>query len=452
MKPHLGDHFTFRKIFRITIFPIFMMVFTSLYTIVDGIFIANYAGESSFAAVNLVFPFVFIIGSIGFIFGTGGSALVAKMLGEKREEKANQTFSLIVYTTIVIGLVFSLASFFAIEPICAALGRLSPTATDEMIKEASKYGRILCLAQIAYMLQNLFNSFFMVAERSRLGFIFVFAGGIANIILDVLLIGVAGLGVIGAALATISGYIIAGIGPLIYFIFAKSNSIRLGGCKIVIRDILQAAYNGMSEFVSNISMSIVSVVYNAILLATYGERGVSAYGIIMYVSFVFMAIFIGYSIGIAPVVSYNYGADNKEELTNVLRKSFLIIIIFGLVMFVLGLTTARPFSSIFSKGDNELLLLATSAMKIYSIVFLFCGYSIFISCYFTALNNGAISAFISFSRTILFQIGLVFLLPLIMGDRGIWWAIVVGEILCTVVAVIFLIRKKKKYGYRLLLN
>jgi putative MATE family efflux protein len=447
MSVHLGDHFTFKKIFQITIFPISMMVFTSLYSIIDGIFIANFSSESSFAAVNLIFPIIFIVGSIGFIFGTGGSALVAKLLGEQKREKAIETFSLIVYFTIIFGALVSVASFFAIEQICITMGNITESATDEMISEAIKYGKILSLGQVIFMMQNLFQSFFMVNEKSKFGFLFVLAGGLTNMALDALFIGLFKWGVIGAAFATISGYVVAGIGPLIYFIVNKKGLIYLTKCRFVVKDILQAAYNGMSEFVSNISMSIVSIVYNIQLLRAYGEMGVSAYGIIMYVSFVFMAVFIGYSIGIAPVVSYNYGAQNKEELRNIIVKSWRIILIASVLMTSFGMATAAPFARIFANKNEELIALATQAMRIYSIVFLFCGYSIYCSCFFTALNNGTVSAIISFSRTIIFQIGFVYLLPLIFGAIGIWWAIVAGEIADTVVAIVFLVALQKKYGY-----
>ena len=450
MAVHLSDHFTYKKIFKIVIFPIIMMVFTSLYSIVDGVFISNFSTKASFAAVNLVFPIIFIVGSIGFIFGTGGSALVAKYLGEKRNEKANQTFSLIVYATLVVGSVFSIVFSFLIEPICLALGRISESSSPEMIEKAIIYGRILALGQVIFMLQNLFQSFFMVAEKSRLGFRFVLFGGLTNMALDALLIGVFKLGVVGAAIATISGYVVAGIGPLIYFSIKKDGVIYLGKCPIVMRDIFQSLYNGMSEFVSNISMSIVSIVYNSKLLEIYGEVGVSAYGVVMYVSFVFIAVFIGYSIGVAPVVSYNYGAKNKEELTNIVRKSFTIIIGLSIVMALSCLISARGFSSIFANGDQTLLNLASTAMRISSIVFLVCGYSIFASCFFTALNNGTISALISFLRTIVLEIGFVLILPLFMGGNGVWWAIVFGEVLSTISAFIFLITHRKRYGYSLL--
>ena len=287
----------------------------------------------------------------------------------------------------------------------------------------------------------------MVAEKPRLGFIFTIASGLSNMVLDVLLIGVAKLGVIGAATATIVGYSIGGFGPLIYFFIKRNGIICLGKPNFKFGNVLKSAYNGMSEFIANIAMSVVSIVYNAQLLKAYGENGVSAYGIIMYVSFVFFAIFIGYALGIAPVVGYNYGAKNKEELHNVFKKSVFIIAITSLIMFSLSFASARVFSRIFSKGSEELISLSTIGLRIYSVAFLFCGIGSFASSFFTALNNGGVSATISISRTLVFQILFVFVLPLLFGPIGIWWAIVVGEALSTLVSIIFLISLRKKYGY-----
>lgn len=443
----LNEHFTFKKILKITIFPIFMMVFTSLYSIVDGIFIANFASESSFAAVNLIFPFLMIIGSLGFMFGTGGSALVSKYLGEGNKQKASKTFSLIIYSAAIVGLVISIIGVFLIEPIVKAMASLSPNTTEGMVKEAIKYGRILCSTQVFFILQNTFQPFFLVNEKPKTGFLFVLGGGLSNIVFDALFIGVWQFGVVGAAFATTIGYLVASIGPFFYFIFKKDNNITLGKTEVVYKDIFQSMYNGISEFVGNIAMSLVSIIYNAVLLKEYGANGVSAYGIIMYVSFVFMAIFIGYSIGIAPVISFNYGAKNHHELKNVFLKSLIIIGSTSLVMFILAYFASKPFASIFSSGDEALLALSTTAMKIFSFTFLFCGLSIFFSSFFTALNNGTISMVISLSRTLLFQISFAFLFPILFGANGIWWAMTGGEICCLIVALIFILTKRNKYHY-----
>jgi len=448
MQVHLSDHFTYKKIFHLVIFPIIMMVFTSLYSIIDGIFISNYSNNpSSFAAVNLIFPFIMIIGSIGFMMGAGGTALVSKKLGEGNKESANRTFSLIIYFTIALGIAISIAGFFLVKPVVVLMAHLSKSDSQNLINEATLYGRILAAAQVFFILQNVFQSFFTVVEKPKLGFLFVLAGGISNILLDALFIGVFRWGVIGAAAATISGYVVSSVGPLLYFIFKRNNLICLGKTKLVVKDILQSIYNGSSEFFSNIAMSVVSTLYNAKLLIAYGENGVSAYGIIMYVGFIFCAIFIGYSIGMAPVIGFNYGAKNHSELRNVLKRSLIIIAISSAVMFVSSFATAVPFAHIFSRNNQELIDLSIIAIRIYSVCYLAIGFAIFFSSFFTALNNGLLSLIISLTRTLVFQIGFLFLFPLFMGSIGIWWAVTIGEICGGILSGSLVIIKRKKYGY-----
>lgn len=451
MAIRISEHFTFKKLFKITIFPICMMIFTSLYSIIDGIFISNFTTPSAFAGVNLIFPFIMVLGGIGFMLGTGGSALVSKLLGEKKNIEAKKTFSMIIIYTIIIGLIFSVLGAIFIEPIANFMLFLSSAENNEeniaMLNYAIEYGRLLMLGQVAFMLQNVFQSFFMVNEKPTLGFIFTIAAGVTNIILDFLLVGLLNLGVTGAALATICGYLVGGTGPTIYFLTHKNDYITLVKTDLKLRPLLQSCFNGSSEFVNQISTSIVSIVFNIQLLKYYGQAGINAYGIIMYVSFVFLAIFIGYSIGVAPVVGYHFGAKNTDELKNVLKKSTIIIISLAVMMFILGESLAEPFAKIFAKGEEGLIHLSTIGMRIYSISFLFSGLCIFISSFFTALNNGIISAFISFLRTLVLQISLVFILPLFMGSVGIWWAIVLSELAAIIVALIFLMAKRKKYNY-----
>ena len=447
MAVHISDHFTYQKIFKATAFPIVMMVFISLYSVVDGLFIANFSNNSAFAAVNLIFPFVMVVGSIGFMLGTGGTALVSKYLGEKNQDKANKTFSLIIYVTIALGVVFSILGAFLTKPVVLLMAHFSKDSTEEMVNYAITYGQLMMLGQAAFMLQNVFQSFFLVAEKGKVGFIFILLAGISNIAFDALFVVGLKLGILGAALGTIIGYIIGGVGPLLYFKFKKDLPIQLGKSSLDFKDLFQSIYNGMSEFVSNISMNLVAVVYNAQLLKAFGVNGVSAYGIIMYVSFVFVAIFIGYSMGMAPPVGYNYGAKNKEELHNIISKSLLVIGAISIAMSVISLITARPFALLFSRGEEELIELTTRAMMIYSIAYLTMGFSIYSSSFFTALNNGAISAVISLCRTLVFQIGLAFLFPLIFGYNSLWWAIVAGETLSIVLSSSFLVANKKKYGY-----
>ena len=447
MPVSINEHFTFKKIARITIFPIMLMVFISLYSVVDGLFIANFANNDAFAAVNLIFPFIMIIGSIGFMLGTGGTALVSKYLGEKKIEKANKTFSMIVYTTIAFGFFFSVFGALMVKPVVLMMAHFSQDSTEAMIDYAVMYGQLMMLGQIAFMLQNVFHTFFMVAEKGRMGFLFTLLAGLTNIIFDALFIAVFKMGIIGAALGTILGYVVGGIGPFLYFVFKKNLPIRLGKTRLDFKDLFQAIYNGMSEFISNIAMNLVSVIYNAQLLRAYGVNGVSAYGVIMYLSFVFAAIFIGYSIGMAPPVGYNYGAQNKDELHNILKKSWTSMGVLGIAMFALSLSLAVPFAHLFGHGEQELINLIIQAAIIYSFAYLALGYSMFTSAFFTALNNGAVSTIISLCRTLIFQIGFAFLFPILFGDRSLWWALTAGELINVGLGTIFLILNRKKYGY-----
>lgn len=446
-KVHISDSFTFKKIFKMTIAPILMMVVASIYSVVDGIFISNFAGKSSFAAVNLIMPVIMIVAGVGFMFGTGGSAFVSDLLGQGENEKAKKTFSMIIYSAAIIGIILSIIVFFFIEMIVKAFASINSNTSQEMINDAILYGKIMMAGATFYILQNTFQAFFAVAEKTTLGFIFTVCAGVTNMILDYIFIGVLNYGVAGAAIASILGMVVGSVGPFIYFIINKNNNISLGIPLFNIKDLLKVAGNGSSEFVSNVSTSIVSIVFNIQLLRYIGEDGVSAYGIIMYVSYIFIAIFLGYSIGMASVVGYNFGADNKKELRNVFHKSLFLISCLSLVMVILSESLATPFAKIFSSHSESLETLATTAMRIYSISFLFCGFSIYGSSFFTALNNGLISAIISMVRTLGFQLISVIILPLIFGVNGVWWAMVVAETMSFVMTIVFLIVKQKKYGY-----
>lgn len=442
MAVHLDEHFTYKKIAKATIAPIFMMVFTSIYSIVDGVFVSNFVNKTAFAALNLIFPVTMIIGALGFMMGTGGSALVAKNLGEGNKEQANKIFSGVVYSTIILGGIVSLCVVFFVEPIAKLLG-----ATDEMLPYCVQYGQILIAAEIAFMLQNLFQTFFIVAEKPGLGFLVTAIAGVTNIVLDAAFIVGAKLGLAGAAYATIIGQAVGAIIPIVYFARPNSGLLHLGKATFAPKVLFKTVTNGSSELLSNIAASVVSMVYNAQLLKFAGENGVSAYGIIMYASFIFAAVFIGYAIGIAPVVSFNFGAQNHDELKNVLKKSVVLNIAAGAVMMVLSASLARVLASIFVSYDQELLDMTTTAMRIYSISFIFMGFNIFTSSFFTALNNGLVSAIVSFARTLVFQIGAVLLLPMAFELNGIWEAIIVAEGMAFVMDLIFLLTNKKKYQY-----
>ena len=447
MKVRLSEHFTFKKIFLITIAPILMMVFTSLYCIVDGLFISNFASKDAFAGVNLIFPIIMIVGGIGFMLGAGGSALVSKLLGEKKEEYAKQVFTMIIIFTILIGATLSILGSIFIEPLANLLSLTSKDSTEEMVKEATKYGRILMLGQVLFMLQNVYQTFFAVDEKPVLGFAFTVGAGLTNMLFDWILIGILKMGVEGAAIATISGYIVGGLGPTLYFLTHKNDYISFRKTKLKISPLWQSCFNGSSEFVNNISSSVVSIVFNFQLLKYFGNNGVSSYGILMYISFAFIAIFLGYGAGIAPATSYHYGANNKEELNNILKKSLLVTFLIALVMCTLSFTLAEPLACLFANGDAELIKLTVTGMRIYALAYLCIGLCIYISTFFTALNNGLISAILSFTRTLILQVSLVLILPTIFGKDIIYWSIFFSEVGAITLAFIFLFSHRKKYGY-----
>ncbi len=438
----LSDHFTYKRLLRFTLPSIAMMIFTSIYSVVDGFFVSNFAGKTAFAAVNFVMPLLMFLGAPGFMMGTGGSALVAKFLGEKRHEDANRTFSMLVYVSIAMGVVMTVLGLLALRPVAYAMG-----ARDEMLDSCVLYGSIIAAAAVPFVLQMEFQSLFITAEKPHLGLVVTVAAGVANMVLDALFVGAFGWGLVGAAAATAISEGIGGLFPLIYFSRKNSSLLKLVPTKIDWRLILKVCGNGSSELMSNISMSLVGMLYNVQLIQYAGENGVSAYGVLMYVSMIFSGAFIGYAIGTAPVISYHYGAQNKEELKSLLRKSSLIIALFAAAMFALSQGLAHPLAKLFVGYDLSLMEMTEGAFHIYAYGFLFMGFSIYASSFFTALNNGLISALISFLRTLLFQAGAVLLLPLIWGLDGIWVSIVVAEVLAVVMSVVFIMAKRKKYGY-----
>lgn len=442
MTVKLSDHFTYKKLFHAVLPSILMMLFTSLYTIVDGLFVSNFVGKTPFAALNLIYPIIGIIGAIGFMLGAGGSALVAKTLGEKDFQRANKIFSMLVYFTAIIGTIFSVVGAIVVEPIAVALG-----ATSEMLPYCVSYGRILLAGEVAFMLQFLFNSFFVVAEKPTLGFAVSIIAGTVNFILDAVFIVGCKWGIAGAAAATLAGQIVGTIIPIIYFSVKNKNRLCLVITKLEFKPILRACTNGSSEFLSNISMSIVNILYNIQLLKYIGENGVVAYGIMMYMAFIFSSIFIGYAIGSTPLVGYHYGAQNHDELKNLLRKSLLIMLGIGILMIALAEVLARPMSMTFVSYDKDLLDMTTLGLRIYSVSFMLVGINIFASSFFTALNNGFISAVLSVARTLLFQILAVIVMPIIIGVNGIWSAVIVAEGLSIIVNMICIIACRKRYHY-----
>lgn len=438
----LSDHFTYNKLLRFTFPSIIMMVFTSVYGVVDGFFVSNFAGKTAFAAVNLIFPFIMILGGMGFMIGTGGTALVSLVLGTGEKEKANRYFSMMVYLTILLGIILSVVGILFTRPMAAFLG-----ATPEMMEDCVVYGRLVFLFIATFMLQNVFQSFLIAAERPKLGLAATIGAGVTNMILDALFVGVFRWGVAGAALATGISQCVGGLFPLIYFLRPNTSLLRLTRTKLELRPIVQACANGSSELMSNISTSIVSMIYNFQLLRYVGENGVSAYGVLMYVQFIFIAIYIGYSIGAAPIISYHYGAANDKELKNMLKKSLLLMAGASLVLTAAAFLLAAPLSRIFVGYDAELFALTSHALRLFSFSFLLAGFNIFASSFFTALNNGAVSAAISFMRTLIFQTTAVLILPLLFDVDGIWLAVTAAEVFAFLLSAGFLFAKRRKYHY-----
>ena len=438
----LSDHFSYAKLLRFTLPSICMMVFTSIYGVVDGLFVSNFAGKTPFAAINLVMPFIMILGGMGFMIGTGGTALVSKLLGEGKKDEAHRTFSMMVLFTLLLGLVLSAVGFLTMRPVSYFLG-----ATDAMIDDCVLYGRIVTGFTFAFMLQNVFQSFFIAAEKPRLGLIVTVAAGVTNMALDALFIAVFDWGVAGAAIATGLSQCVGGVLPLSYFLRPNDSLLRMRPTALRLRPILQACGNGSSELMSNISSSLVGMLYNFQLMRLIGEDGVSAYGVLMYVQFIFVAIFIGYSIGCAPVVSFHFGAQNHGELKNLLRKSVLLMSSGGVLLTVAARLLAALLAHLFVGYDAVLFDLTVHAFRLFSWSFLLAGFNIFASGFFTALNNGAVSAAISFLRTLVFQTASVLILPLLLGVDGIWWAITVAEIFAFLISLLFLFLKRNKYHY-----
>lgn len=442
MKIQLSDHFNYRRLIRFVLPSIAMMIFTSIYGVVDGFFVSNFVGKIPFAAVNLIMPFLMILGTIGFMLGTGGSALVSKLLGEKKVDKAQEIFSMLVYIGIIAGCILTCIGWIFIEPIAVLLG-----AEGDMIGYCVLYGRIILAALPAYMLQNMFQSFLVTAEKPNVGLGVTILAGVTNMILDALFMAVFKWGVAGAAIATAISQCVGGLVPLLFFARENSSVLRLVKAKLDVSALVKTCTNGSSELVSNISMSLVSMLYNMQLLKYAGEDGVAAYGVIMYVNFIFIAIFLGYSIGTAPIIGYNYGAENHKELKNVFKKSMILISLTSVVLTCAAMFLATPLAKVFVGYDAALLEMTVGAFKIYALSFLLCGFGIYGSALFTALNDGVISAVISFLRTIVFQVLAILIMPLIWELNGIWYSVFVAEVAATIVAFFFIIKMRKKYHY-----
>ena len=442
MNIQLSEHFNYRKLLRFTIPSIIMMVFTSIYGVVDGFFVSNIVGKIPFAAVNFIMPLLMVLAVPGFMFGTGGSALIAKTMGEGNKQKANNLFSFFVFCTFVVGIVVSALSITFLPQIVRKLG-----AEGQMLEDCIIYGRIILASLPFFMLQLEFQTFFVTAERPKLGLCSTVIAGVTNIILDVLFMAVLRWGIVGAALATALSEFVGGIVPVIYFSRKNTSLLRLQKFSFDGKALLKACVNGSSELMSNISMSLVGILYNLQLLKYAGENGIAAYGVLMYVNFVFISMFIGYIVGTAPVISYHYGAENHSELKSLLRKSIVIISSFAVVMFILAQALANSIAQIFVGYDKELMAMTLRGFRFFSFSFLFAGFAIFVSGFFTALNDGLTSAIISFLRTLIFQIVAVIIFPIILGIDGIWISVVFAEFMAVALTVFCIFLKQKKYQY-----
>ncbi len=442
MNIQLSDHFNYKKLLRFCLSPIIMMVFTSIYSVIDGLFVSNFVGKTPFAAINLVMPFLMILGGFGFMIGTGGSALVALTVGEGNKVKANRYFTMMINLTLISGIILSAIGIVFMRPISYMLG-----ATETMIEDCVVYGRVVLIFNVAFMLQNVFQTFLTTAEKPKLGLIVTVVAGVANMVLDALFVAILKWGVAGAAIATGISQCIGGILPLIYFSRPNDSLLQLTKTKFEIKILLKACANGSSELMTNISGSLVSILYNFQLIRFAGENGVAAYGVLMYIQFIFIAIFIGYTIGTAPIVSYHYGAGNYSELKNILKKSIVLMTVSGIIMLLLAQILAGPLAKIFVGYDKELFDMTKRAFKIFAFAFVLAGINIFTSSFFTALNNGIISATISFLRTLVFQMLSVLILPIIFELDGIWLAVAVAETFAFIISLVFLFKGRKRYHY-----
>lgn len=438
----ISEHFTYKKLLRYALPTIIMMVFSSIYGVVDGFFVSNFANKTAFAAVNFIMPALMILGCFGFMFGTGASALIGKTMGEGDDKKANEIFSMVVVVSLILSAVLTALGIALMPAIATLLG-----ADGQLHADCVLYGRIFVSGLPFYILQYEFQCLFPTAGKPHMGLWVTVAAGVTNMVLDALFVAVFRWGVAGAAVASAIGQAVGGGIPLVYFLCRNGSSLRLGKFRFDFKALGKTCGNGSSEFMSNVAFSLVGMLYNAQLMKYAGENGIAAYGVLMYVSMIFNAIFIGYSVGTAPIVSYHYGADNKPELKGLLKKSVIITSVVAVFMLASGELLAYPLSRIFVGYDAELLEMTGHAFRIYSLAFLLCGFSIYGSSFFTALGNGLISALIAFLRTLLFQVAAVIILPILWELDGIWWSIVVAEVMSVIVTSAFLLFNRKKYGY-----
>lgn len=442
MKIQLSDHFTYKKLMRFAVPSIVMLFFTSIYEAVDGFFISNFVGETEFAGVNLVMPYLMIFSSVGLMIGTGGNALISLVMGQGDARRANRIFSMLNYVLVLLGVLLAVIGIVFLRPVCIFFG-----AEGKLLETCLIYGRIYLFGLPVSMLEWGYQSFFVADEKAQLGLVFMLLAGITNMVLDYLFIAVFRWNVTGAVVATVIGQCVGGIGPLIYFLKAKDSKLRLCPAAFVWKDLVKVCSNGAVEFITNASMSLVGIVYNFQLMKYIGEYGISAYGIIMYINFIFVAVFLGYAMSVSPVISYNYGAQNYKELKNLFRKSLVIVVAASVILTAAAILTAEPFARIFAGYDEEFLKISTRALMLYSASYIFTGFNIFGGMMFSALNNGVISTVLSAARVLVFQLLCVFAVPLFLGIDGIWLAIFFAEMLAAVMVFLTLRKNRERYHY-----
>ena len=442
MNIQLSDHFTYGRLIRFVIPSVAMMIFTSVYGVIDGLFVSNFVGKTPFAAVNLIIPFCMILGAFGFMFGTGGTALVAKTLGEGKKERANQIFSMLIYVALLLGILLALFGIVFVEPIALKLG-----ADAAMLGYCVKYARVVLLGLPFFMLQNMFQSFLIAAEKPKMGLMVTIAAGVTNMVLDALFIAIFRWGVVGAAAATALSPFVGGVVPFLFFVRKNNSKLRLTKTKMMGKELLRTCTNGSSELVTNISLSLVCMLYNVQLLKIAGQNGVAAYGVIMYVNFIFISIYLGYAFGTAPIIAFHYGAKNTAELQNVLKKSLKILLAAGILLFGAAFLLSGMLAKIFVGYDAALYAMTARGFRLYAVSYLLAGFNIYGSSFFTALNNGIVSAAISFLRTVVFEVAAIMILPVFFRLDGIWCAITVAETASLLITAVFFFALRKRYHY-----
>lgn len=442
MHVQLSDHFTYKKLARFTMPSIIMMIFTSIYGVVDGLFVSNIVGENALSAINIVWPLIVVIGAFGFMLGTGGSAEVAKTLGQGKKNQANRYFSMIIIAVASIAIILSAACILFIRPLSYLSG-----ASDILIDDCVVYGTIILIGTPAYMLQTTFQTFFITAQKQKTGLLITVLSGVTNIILDFVFMYILKMGIAGAAIATVIGYIVGGIIPFVYFLLPNKSLLRIVKTKPYFKVLLHSAANGSSEMLSNISMSIVTFLYNIQMMRLMGESGVAAITVILYVHFICISSLLGFSVGVAPVIGFHYGAGNKDELKNLFKKCMKVVLGLSLFMTVFSELFALPLTAMFLSDNNELMNMTVYGFRLYATSFIFCGINIFASAFFTSLCNGLISAIISFLRSLVLQAAMIIILPMIFGINGIWLSLTAAEFITLFFSMFFLISQRKKYGY-----